>query len=615
MLKDGITRRDFIGGVALGTPAALMSRGAAAAPDARGDAGYPPLRHGLRGSHPGSFEVAHAVRDGARLDVAGTAPDETHDLVIVGAGISGLAAAYYYRQRHPRARILVLDSHDDFGGHAKRNEFEVDGQLLLGYGGTQSIDSPKGRYRGVPAKLLKDLGIDVERFTTAYDRTEYERRGMKRAIFFKREAFGVDRLVREPYARWDDFFSGAGRKADLQAVVDQYPVGEAARRTLVDMITSDRDVLAGHSTAERMKIIQGTSYRDFISQYWGADTDVLKVLQTRTHGLWAVGIDAVSVSNTLELPGCQSLRRLAPEEHEEPYVYHFPDGNASIARLLVRRLVPGAAPGHTMDDIVVARFDDGALDLPSQDCRIRLQSTAVDVRNDAGGVSVAYVQQGRLRRATARHAILAGYQSLVPHIAPDVSGEQRAAFGLMVRAPLVYVALAARNWRPWEKLGIASFGNPGGMYSALLDFPVKLDSYRYSAGPDHPMSIHLEYIPTDPNKGLSMRDQFKAGRRQLLAMSFEEFEAPMRDELGRILGPGGFDFDRDIAAIVVNRWPHGYAYTPDPLWDDPAGTEKAAALARRRIGNIAIAGSDAGWDAYTDVAIREAFRAVHDLGA
>jgi spermidine dehydrogenase len=120
-----------------------------------------------------------------------------------------------------------------------------------------------------------------------------------------------------------------------------------------------------------LAVLEHTSYRDFIKKYWSADEEILKFLQTRTHELWAVGIDAVPASETLTLPGLKAQRKALQQEAEEPYIYHFPDGNASIARMLVRRLIPGIAAGTTMDDIVLAKFDYASLDDPMNDVRIR----------------------------------------------------------------------------------------------------------------------------------------------------------------------------------------------------------------------------------------------------
>ena len=600
----------------VGAAGAGWSRAPAADASAAGTAAapvYPPSRDGLRGSHAGSFEAAHRLRDGSTFDISGAAITERYDLVVVGAGISGLAAAHFYRQRRPNARILILDTNDDFGGHAKRNEFVVDGHTLLGYGGTQSIDGPAHNWDGVAKGLLKDLGIDVRRFDSAFDQEFYARWNLNHGVFFKKEVFGADRLVRRPFGTWQEADENPRDEAALRAYLDQLPLGENARAQLFDMIWSDRDVLAGMTPRQRLQVLEHLSYADFLKHYWQADPQVLKYLQTRTHDLWAVGIDAVPASQTLFAPGLKAQRAALGAEAEEPYIYHFPDGNASIARMLVRRLIPGTAPGNTMDDIVLAPFDYGQIDVPGHAVRIRLNSTAVDVRNVGRGVEIAYVNGGTVARVAAADCVLACYHAMIPYIASETSAEQRAALHANVRAPLVYVNLAVRNWQPWHKLGVASIDNPGGSYAPSLDFPVSLDGYRFSTDPSAPACIHLLHTPCAPNQGLNMREQYRAGRARLYTMSFGDFEREIRDELGRMLGSAGFDFDRDVAAMTVNRWPHGYAYTPTPLYDDPAQQKHIAALARRRLGRIAIANSDSGWDAYTHVAIDQAHRAVVEL--
>jgi spermidine dehydrogenase len=613
-MSRGITRRDFVNGIAIAVAGAAgidWSRTHAA--DASSTEINPPRRDGLRGSHAGSFEAAHRLRDGSPFDISQAVLTERYDLAVVGAGISGLAAAHFYRQRRPNARVLILDTNDDFGGHAKRNEFVVDGQTLIGYGGTQSIDGPARKWDGPAKGLLKDLGIDVQRFNKAFDQGFYARWNLNQSVFFKKEVFGVDRLVRRPFGTWQESDENPHDSRALRAYLDQFPLAEKARAQLFEMIWSDRDVLSGKTPRQRQGILEHTSYRDFLKQYWDADDEVLKFLQTRTHELWAVGIDAVPASETLTLPGLKAQRAALGAEPEEPYIYHFPDGNASIARMLVRKLIPGIAPGSTMEDIVLARFDYAQIDLPAQAVRIRLNSTAVDVRNVDRGVEIAYVNGGNVARVGARDCVLACYHAMIPYIASEAGAEQRAALHDNVRAPLVYVNVAVRNWRPWHELGVAYIDNPGGTYSAALDFPVSLDGYQFSADPSKPTCLHLMHTPTAPNQGLNMREQYRAGRARLYAMSFADFEREIRDELGRMLGSAGFDFDRDVTAITVNRWPHGYAYTPTPLYDDPAHQTRIAKQARQRLGRIAIANSDSGWDAYTHVAIDQAHRAVMEL--
>jgi protoporphyrinogen oxidase len=152
-----------------------------------------------------------------------------------------LASAYFYRQRRPNARILILDTNDDFGGHAKRNEFHVDGKLLIGYGGTQSIDSPQHKWHRVARDLLKDLDIDVKRFNADFDQHFYSRWPLQHAVFFKKEVFGSDRLVRRPFGKWGEYDENPTDESSLRHYLDQMPLSDRARAQLFEMYWSDRD--------------------------------------------------------------------------------------------------------------------------------------------------------------------------------------------------------------------------------------------------------------------------------------------------------------------------------------------------------------------------------------
>jgi spermidine dehydrogenase len=625
-----ITRRDFLNGIPLAVGGAVagaalpdfLATAVAAEPAPQDAPGYyPPALTGLRGSHPGSFEAAHRLRDGdfgsRERDITRTT--EAYDLVVVGGGISGLAAAHFYRASHGDARILILDNHDDFGGHAKRNEFQLGGRPALLNGGTFAIDSPRP-YSAVADGLLKTLGIDPVVLTKkCADREFYASLGLGQGLFFDRETFGADKLV---------VAAGNFSWADLLA---QSPLSAAAQSDIARMQEADIDYLPGLSSAEKKSRLSKMSYRDFLLNVVKLDPAAVAFYQARTHGEWGVGIDAVSALDVwaFDFPGFQGL-------HLEPgsaphmgytaagyadggsYTFHFPDGNASIARLLVRDLIPESVPGTSAEDVVTARIDYARLDRPDAPVRIRLGSTAVRVRNtgDPGSpaaVEIAYFRGGEVYAVQARGCVLACWNIMIPYLCPELPEKQKQALNYPVKVPLVYSSVALRNWTPFKNLGISRVYSPGSYHSSLtLNLVVDIGDYRSPRSPEQPMLVHMTRTSTQP--GLPERDQHRSGQHDILGTSFETFERNIRDQLSRILAPGGFDPARDITAITVNRWPHGYAYEYNPLFDPdwPEG-EQPHVIGRGRFGRITIANSDSGAAAYTDSAIDQAYRAVQEL--
>jgi spermidine dehydrogenase len=622
-----IARRDFLNGVAIaagsiasGMLAGVVTEGLAteAAAPAQHNS-YPPRLTGLRGSHPGSFEAAHKLRDGS-LPLHAPGPAEIYDLVIVGGGISGLAAAYFYRERKPSARILILDNHDDFGGHAKRNEFDLRGRMQLINGGTLGIDSPRP-YGLVAARLLRKLGVDPVRLDAACARHDfYGSIGLGRGIFFDREAFGSDKLV-----------VGVNAKPWAELLADA-PLAPAVRADIARLYEATIDYMPGLSPQQKKERLARMSYRDFLVNIAKADPGVVPFFQARTHGEWGVGIDAVGALEVwpFGLPGFQGLdleSGAAPHMGFSAsgyaatggsYKFHFPDGNASIARLLVRSLVPASIPGRTAEDIVIAAADYAKLDRPDAPVRIRLGSTAVSVRNvgergSARQAEVIYSRNGALVAARGKAVVLACWNMMIPYLCPELPAAQKDALRYLVKTPLVYTSVAIRNWRAFMALGVHEIYAPGSYHSSIrLNQTVDIGDYVSARSPDDPILVHMTRTPCKP--GLNEREQHRVGRAELMNTSFEVFEHNIRDQLARTLGPGGLDPAADIIAITLNRWPHGYAYEYNPLFDpDWNEHEQPHVIGRAPFGRITIANSDSGAGAYTDCAIEQAHRAIEEV--
>jgi spermidine dehydrogenase len=635
-LDRKITRRDFLNGVAV-TAGASMAIGAAAFPrqlmawqgETVGQESpkyYPPALNGLRGSHPGSFETAHSLRDGSFWVDAPKPTDtgEKYDLVVVGGGISGLAAAYFYRKAAGKnARILILDNHDDFGGHAKRNEFRVGDKTLECFGGTYSIESPLP-YSDVAKGLIRELGIDVPSFSKYANEGMYHAQGLYPSIFFEKSTYGTDKLVINPAPHPGiesrDLKPGPDAWKKFLAEAPLSPEGKQAFQRLHEGKT---DYLPGLTDAQKKDRLARVSYAQFLTEQVKVNEEVLHLIQEMPHPEYAAGPEAISALEAWDTgySGFQGMN-LTPtpgSEEADEFFFHFPDGNASIARLLVRQLIPAAVPGNSISDEVTARVNYAKLDDAASEVRIRLNSTVARVKHagdvaSAKEVEVTYVRNDIPYTVQAGHCVLACWHAVIPYINDEMPDKQREAMASAEKVPLLYTNVAIRNWTSFQKLGASWIYAPGCYYAHMnLDVPVSIGSYQFARKPEEPIVVHMVRTPCKP--GLSLRKQYRAGRAELFMTSWETLERNTREQMGRILGPGGFDPARDIVAITANRWPHGYAYEYCPLWDKflLEGGEKPCEVARKPYGRIAIANSDAQAYAFTDAAIDQAWRAVGEI--
>ncbi len=618
MARD-ITRRDFIHdlslaslGFALPGGLAAHAAGVAAAPAA---GSYPPVRTGLRGSHPGAFEVAHALAREGKAFAAPVDLDETYDLVVVGGGISGLAAAYYYRKRFgPDTRILILENHDDFGGHAKRNEFHQGGRMRLSWGGTMNLEYPL--FSDEVNALLAELGVDIETLLEGYRFRYGSGPKGKHAMFFDAETFGRDVLV-------PDFSFRAGRETDLDDAIDRFPISEQSRESLKKFYARRDNVFAGKSEAEVKQRLRSISYTDFLKQYGGLTDEAAKLFVRVTHGYAGVGADSLSAAECIgasvpitHLLGSPHLSGSGATDAGGD-VAMFPDGNASIARLLVRALIPAVAPDANAANLALARFDYAQLDAANAPVRLRLESTVINAVNSKGGTEVTYVNDGRVLRVRAKHTVLACWHAVIPHLCPELPDAQKAAQKYQVKRPLLVTNVLLRDSKAIDTLGLSGAYCPGRLHGAVWVVKgVDTVGYRHDWDDTGTVPVMFWGSIAPPDSSVPVKEQHRASRALLLSMTFDDFEREVRTVLDGMLGPAGFDVEDDILAITVNRWPHGYAYGYLDLWDPewPEG-EAPHEIARRPFGNITIANADAAADAYTHVAIDEARRAVGEFGA
>ncbi len=627
-----ITRRDLLNGMAVGAVGAMFpayagepspSLGSSVSPGGTSTY-YPPTLTGMRGSHAGSYEVAHALAWQGQKPDTYESLDEHYDLVIVGAGMSGLAAAWYYlKKAGPEARVLVLDNHDDFGGHAKRNEFHHKNRMLLSLGGAQNLDSPSN-YGDVAGSLLIDLGIDEAAIAKMAANTpdDYLLGGKLGGNCGLTVPDGDEYLTIG--GNWLKFFHGRG---DYKAAVVELPIPKNQRDKLVGFFGGEQDLLDDLSLTEKWDYVNNTSYNQFLLDRVGLSVDTIPILNahlrilngpsgwnhTVLEGILAgsPGLRAMGwLADFVDSIGAMLLDELAGD------IRMFPDGNASVARLLVQKMIPDVAPGMKgLEDVAIARFNYGALDQADQSTRIRLNSTVVGVREVDDYVQIDYVQQGKPLRITANHCVLACYNNLIPALCPEMSDAQKSGLGYGVRVPFVYANILLENGRAFSELGVQITQCPYDPFQWVAAAPtMTTGGYEPPRGPDDPMVVFMMASPTpaDGTQGTT-RDLLRLGRHKIYASTFDDYEQQIREQLQNMLGKHGFNHEADIKAITVNRIPHGYAYwyqgLDDPEWEEGQAPHE---IGRQQFGRISIANTDSEVTPLMNAAFDAAHRAVEE---
>ena len=460
-----ITRRDLLHGVgiavagSMAAPLAALSKEEVFAPERAADY-YPPARTGLRGDHPGSYEVAHRRAWRGKEWRSPTDVDESYDLIVVGAGISGLAAAHFYRAAHKDARILILDNHEDFGGCATRNEFQHAGERYLANGGSVFLE-----YSELQRCNAGTARRDRRRHRAAArepgPRISSPPFGLESGVYFDSAHFGRDQLMTGPLLP----FTRTGPDGEYHWVkrVGDLPISAAAQGQLKRFLTQRTDYLADVPDAQKMEALSKISYHDFLVKRAGLPEEAARIYQRYTAPIFGVGTDAVPALSGMGfgMPGIRGLgdfgRAMEPELQppmDNPTGVSFPDGNSTVPRLLVLKLIPGVSSAKNMEEVATARFDYARLDAAGSPVRLRLNSTAVHVDSGDGGVAVTYVRGGRAYRARARECVLACYNEMIPHLCPQLPEAQKEALDYGVKGtPGIQQRAAAKRKGPGESGG------------------------------------------------------------------------------------------------------------------------------------------------------------------
>jgi len=608
-----IARRDFINGtlVAAGASMFPFKNSSQAVIAAIKPSYYPPALTGLRGSHPGSNEHAHNRALTKQTDWGSTTDlKEKYDLVVVGGGLSGLSAAYFYQQEHGRdKKVLILDNHDDFGGHAKRNEHTINGFTRISYGGSQSLVQPNHAHE-IVRKLLEDIGVNLDRFKTAYDTDFFKRHNLGAVTYFNKKVFGEDKVVQHPYCNYPNYVEGLqGAKLSSEEAAQQAPLSDSGKEQLLRVLNGGLHKLKVPKE-ELLNYTRTHLYFDYLKDTLGVnDPGVLRMARHSGLDWGSTGTELMSIAAARSC-GALGFAPVAVYDEDNPYIHHFPDGNAGVARALVKWLIPGVARGNSAEELVLAKFNYAGLDKSSNTARIRLNSTVVKVEHideprNSSDVSINYINDNKSYQVHAKGVVMACYNMIIPHIVSGLPEEQSAALKLQDKSPLQYTTVGLRNWRAMKALGIGVAMSPGNMHqTVLMDFPVSMGGYEYTKTSDDPCVIQMISCPYG-KFGEPRREQFREARYRMLGLQFNDYEQEIRSHLSGMFPRGLFDFDRDVASISVNRWAHGYS---------DGGPGDSTRIGRQPFGRITIANCDSAASSDAKTAMMMGHRAVNELG-
>jgi len=639
-LGRNVTRRDFVGGTLLGAGATLLSmqapglvREASAAEFTLGRTMPVPLTGlgqewtGFGGvgdyasSNGNTAEVvnaAHALRNGeyAKMLATATATGEKYDLVVVGAGFAGIAAAYRYHKERPNASILLVDVHPIFGGEAKQNEFDVDGvHLWAPQGSNGSVYPIKTAIdTGWGAPIWRELGLPEE-FTWQ------EPVNLKKNINIPYDVYGPMHIQWER-ADQGYFYDGHGFVINPWAnrFMDA-PIPEQQRQDMIWMETFRQPPRRD----DWEQWLDGMTYRQFIIDVMGIRSDVHTYLNPEMAAMGCgLGTDAASALSAYKFlqPGVNAYDRYAGvgDISDQVWLASWPGGNTGQLRYLVKNIIPGAFPGGMdLEDVLFGKVQWDNLDRPGQPVRMRLSCMVVDVRHEGAAESpkklcVTYHRDGKLSSVEAGSVIVCGQQHSNKRILADAPSQLSAAMDTFMHAPMCTVNVALRNWKFLEKLGVSAvrwFGDDFGWFFSLRRQMLINGKAPMPLDPDKPVAITMYNSFCLP--GVPVAQQTVAARMKLFSMSFADIELAVRRQFTKMFSDYGFDAKRDIAGIVANRWGHAYVVCPPRFY---FGTQNRAApreVVREGYGRVRFAHSELTGQQMWEHGVSEGERAVQEV--
>ena len=624
-MDSTITRRDFLGSTLLGAGAALLyglTPAQILAASAEDDwTGYGGLGD-YRLSNGNTLEVlqaGHRMRDGAFNSLLANPIDtgEIYDCVVVGGGISGIAAALFFqRLAGPGKSCLILENHPIFGGEAKQNEFEVDGKRLIAHQGSAIYLVPYPH--SFIARFYDSIGLHTPKLS--YQKWS----GSQPEMRVGRTPYESAGLSSGQYAFW--FGAKFGQKPGMWIVdpvgkqLQGAPISENARKELLRWFSGkasdeSRFEPPKYEGDEVSRQLDSITLEQHIMQRSGLSQETVRTFLSPVEGGGSgLGPDALSAYCDYAADLLHPL-----DDGSGEAVQMFPGGNTTIARLMAKTLIPGCIEGPaSVESVSRNAVKLAPLDAPGAEARMRLSSTVISIHHDgdpakAESLTVIYAKDGKVFRVKARSAVVAGGSWTAKHIITDLGEPQRQAYAQFHRSPCMMANIAVRNWRFLQKMGITGcrwFEGVGNYMDVRRLATVGIDDATIS--PDSPIVLTVKVLYAYP--GLPTEEQGRRGRTEILSISFREYEQRIREQFDAMFAHAGFDAKRDIAAVILNRWGHAYLNPQPGFFFGRNGKPAPREILRSTpFGRIAFANTDLAGAMDHRYSILEAHRAVSQL--
>jgi spermidine dehydrogenase len=628
-----ITRRDFLNGALAGSgtvlltsalPQQLLAHAAAtpADPILEGNAwtGYGGVGDyaNSNGNTAAVFEAGHQIRDGVFENLPASAIDtgESYDCVVVGGGISGLAAALMFQRKAGEGKTcLVLDNHPIFGGEAKRNEFLVDGHRLIGHQGSALFWPPYPH--SFIARFYDSIGLKAPRLEYQKWASSEPEIPLARTPYLGSEPYGLyfGAKFGQPQGVWvtDPWREKSGGEKPGGKKLEGAPISAKAREELLryqsaDSATAQKPQYLGDAISRRLDTI---TLEDHMMEKYGITRETIRTFSPDEGGGFGLGPDALSGYTAY------AFDELGPIPEDGTQM--FPDGNSGIARLIAKTLIPESIAGSTsLEDVCRKQVNFAALDRAGAAARIRLDSTAVWVKHDGDpakseSVTVAYTRGGKAYRVKARSVVMAGGSWTTRHIVRDLPEDRKEAYSQFHRSPCMVANVAVRNWRFLYKMGISGCQWFEGLGSYMQVRKLALcGADSPTIGPDSPVVLAIKVLYTYPGK--TAEEQGHMGRAEMISIPFREYERQIRQQFTDMFASSGFDASRDLAGIILNRWGHAYASPAPGFYFGKDGKPAPGDVLRAApFGRIAFANTDLSGTPDHKSSILEGDRAVEQL--